>query len=275
MAEIPRRGPDFVHGDPLPGHPGNLEDPGRPIAPLAIDYTGASLRPWHHHRRGQLLYADEGVMQVGTGEGTWTVAPEQAVWVPPGVEHQVGHRSGVAMRTLYIDPGVARELPGQCCVVAISPLLRQLILRAMQIGLDYVPGSPGARLMAVILDELRGMRAEPLHLPHPRDPRLKRIAEALLADPADGRALGDWAKAAGASSRTLARLFVKETGMTFGAWRERLRLTTAVARLAEGEAVTAVAYDLGYQSPSAFIAMFRRSLGETPGRYLKKAGVEG
>jgi len=266
-----KRGAGYRHHDPRPGHPGNLEDPARPIAPLAIDYTGASLRPWHHHRRGQLLYADAGVMQVGTAAGTWVVAPEQAVWVPPGIEHQVGHRAGVAMRTLYIDVQVSRELPGDCCVVAVPPLLRHLILRAMEVGLDYTPDSPGARLMAVILDELREMKPEPLHLPHPRDPRLRKIAEALLADPADGRALADWAREAGASARTLARLFVKETGMTFGAWRERLRLTTAVARLAEGESVTAVAYDLGYQSPSAFIAMFRRSLGETPGRYLKKA----
>ena len=267
-----KRGPDHVHNDPLPSHPGNLEDPLRPIAPLAIDYEGSSLRPWHHHRRGQLLYADQGVMRVSTAAGAWVVAPEQAVWVPPGVEHQVGHSTGIAMRTLYIDPDVAaRELPGECCVVAIPVLLRQLILRAMEIGLDYRPDSAGARVMAVILDELRNLAPEPLHLPTPRDPRLKKIAEALLADPADGRALAGWAKAAGASERTLARLFVKETGMTFGAWRERLRLTTAVARLAEGEAVTSVAYDLGYQSPSAFIAMFRRSLGDTPGRYLKKA----
>lgn len=270
-----KRGSDHVHRDPLPDHPGNLDDPARPIAPLAIDYSGASLRPWHHHRRGQLLYADEGVMQVGTAAGTWVVAPEQAVWMPPGVEHQVGHRAGVAMRTLYIDPGVAMELPRDCCVVAVPPLLRQLILRAMEVGLDYAPDSAGARIMAVILDELRALKPEPLHLPHPRDARLKKIAEALLADPADGRSLADWARASGASERTLARLFVKECGMTFGAWRERLRLTQAVARLGEGEAVTAVAYDLGYQSPSAFIAMFKRSLGDTPGRYLRKAQGEG
>jgi len=256
--------------DPLPPHPGNLDDPGRPIAPLAVDYAGPWLRPRHHHRRGQLLYADQGVMQVATAAGTWVVAPEQAVWVPPGVEHQVGHRSDVAMRTLYIDPEVARALPGECCVVAVPPLLRQLILRAVQIGLDYHPGSAEARIMAVILDELRALKPEPLHLPHPRDARLRRIAEALIADPADGRALADWARAAGASERTLARLFVKETGLTFGGWRERLRLTAAIARLGEGQPVTAVAYDLGYQSPSAFIAMFRRSLGETPGRYLKR-----
>src|SRR3546814_638212 len=120
------------------------------------------------------------------------------------------------------------------------------------------------------MDDRSGGKPGPRCLPLRRDVRMRRIAEALLADPADTRALGDWAKAAAASERTLARLFVRETGMTFGAWRERLRLTAAVARLAEGQPVTSVAFDLGYQSPSAFIAMFRRCLGDTPGRYLKR-----
>ena len=261
--------------DPPAGHPGDLEDRARPIAPLARDYAGPSRRHWHHHRRGQLLYASSGVMTVQTAAGTWVVAPEQAVWIPPGVEHQVTHAQAIAMRTLYIDAGVAESLPGECCVVAVPALLRALILRAIEVGLDYGPDGPGARIMAVILDELRALKPEPLHLPQPRDPRLLKVTAALIDDPADGRPLSAWAKDAGASERTLARLFVKETGLTFGEWRERLRLTTAVARLAEGAAVTAVALDLGYQSPSAFIAMFRRSLGETPGRYLRQTGDNG
>ncbi|NIA71632.1 AraC family transcriptional regulator [Pelagibius litoralis] len=263
--------------DPPPGHsgghPGDLTDAARPIAPMARDYIGPSRRDWHHHRRGQLLYAVSGVMTVSTAAGTWVVAPEQAVWVPPGVEHQVSHAQTIAMRTLYIDPAVAESLPGDCCVVAVPALLRALILRAIEVGLDYEAEGPGARIMAVILDELRALTPEPLHLPQPRDSRLLKVTRALIDDPADGRPLADWARGAGASERTLARLFVKETGLTFGEWRERLRLVTAVARLAEGEAVTAVALDLGYQSPSAFIAMFRRSLGDTPGRYLRQRGA--
>ncbi|WP_299617853.1 helix-turn-helix domain-containing protein, partial [Pelagibius sp.] len=257
--------------DPM-GHPGELADAARPVAPLARDYAGPSRRDWHHHTRGQLLYASAGVMTVDTAAGTWVVAPEQAVWIPPGVEHQVIHQQAIAMRTLYIDPVVAAGLPGDCCVLAVPPLLRALILRAVEIGTDYGPEGPEARIMAVILDELGALEPEPLHLPQPRDPRLLKVTRAMTDDPADGRSLGGWARSAGASERTLARLFVKETGLTFGEWRERLRLMAAVARLAEGEAVTAVAYDLGYQSPSAFIAMFRRRLGDTPGRYLKQAG---
>lgn len=261
--------------DPPINHPGDLEDRARPIAPLARDYAGPSRRDWHRHRRGQLLYASAGVMTVETAMGIWVVAPEQAVWIPPGVDHQVSHAQAIAMRTLYIDPEVAESLPRDCCVVAVPALLRELILRSVEVGLDYTPEGPGARIMAVILDELCALRPEPLHLPQPRDPRLLKVTQAMIDDPAEGRPLADWARDAGASERTLARLFVKQTGLTFGEWRERLRLVTAVARLAEGAAVTAVALDLGYQSPSAFIAMFRRSLGETPGRYLRRRTEDG
>jgi AraC-like DNA-binding protein len=135
-------------------------------------------------------------------------------------------------------------------------------------GQAVVPSGPEARVLALIPDELRALEPEPLHLPLPRDRRLTAVTGRLAADPADGRSLAAWAKLAGAGERTLARLFLSETGLTFGAWRQRLRLLAAIARLAEGQAVTAVAYDLGYDSPSAFIAMFRRNLGETPGHYL-------
>src|SRR3546814_8554283 len=118
-------------------------------------------------------------MQVATAAGTWVVAPEQAVWVPPGIEHQVGHRSGVAMRTLYIDAGVARELPAECCVVAVPPLLRQLILRAMTIGLDYRPEEPQARIMTVILDELRALKRSEEHTSELQS--LMRISYAVLS----------------------------------------------------------------------------------------------
>jgi AraC-like DNA-binding protein len=125
--------------------------------------------------------------------------------------------------------------------------------------------------MAVIPDELAGLEPEPLHLPLPADSRLRSVTDTLIADPADGRDLKAWATTAGASERTLARLFVKETGMTFGTWRQRRRLLAAIGRLAEGQSVTSVALDLGYDSPSAFITMFRRTLGATPGRYLQQA----
>ena len=227
------------------------------------------MRSWHHHQRGQLLYAVSGIMQVETAEGTWVVAPEQAVWVPPGAEHCVFHQEGIAMRTLYIDRTVASELPQKCCVVNVSPLMQQLILRAMQVGCDYEQGGAAWRLMAVILDELRSLQPEPMHLPHPRDARLKKIAAGIISEPSDSRTLSEWAAGAGASERTLARLFVQDTGMTFGAWRERMRLMEAIRRLVAGDSVTSVAYNLGYQSTSAFITMFKKNMGESPTRFTR------
>ena len=253
------------------GHPADFDDPARPVVALAVDYDGPHHMAPHHHLRAQLVYASEGVMTVSTAEGTWVVPPQQAVWVPPGVLHEVSSGGPMAWRTLYLHPSATAGLPESCCVVTVPPLLRELIQQATKLPHGYGPDGPEARLMAVIPDQLRRLRPEPLHLPMPLDRRLKAITEALMAEPSNRLALGDWARRAGASERTLARLFRSETGMTFGAWRQRLRLLEAIARLAEGAAVTTVAYDLGYDSPSAFVAMFRRELGQPPGRYLRQA----
>lgn len=252
-------------------HPGDLDDPARPVVAKASDHPGPHHFPLHRHLRAQLVYAVAGVMTVSTGEGTWVVPPQQAVWVPPGVEHEVRSATPLAMRTLYIHPAATGGLPRTCCVVTVPPLLRELILVATALPADYAEDGPAARLMAVIPDQLRRLRPEPLHLPLPSDRRLRGVTAALSHYPADGRSLADWALTAGASERTLARLFKQETGMTFGAWRQRLRLLLAIGRLAEGQPVTAVAYDLGYESPSAFVAMFRRELGAPPARYLRAA----
>lgn len=138
---------------------------------------------------------------------------------------------------------------------------------------DGQSGPRGKRLMGVILDELAELKSSPLHLPMPDDPRLKTIAELLIADPSETRGLESLSQLAGASSRNTARLFLKETGMTFGAWRRQLRLMSAISRLGSGDTVTSVAYELGYHSPSAFIAMFKRVLGQPPARYFRSVGV--
>jgi AraC-like DNA-binding protein len=252
-------------------HPGDLDDPERPVVAVASDHPRPHRFPPHRHLRAQLVYAVAGVMTVRTGEGTWVVPPQQAVWVPPGIEHEVRSATSLAMRTLYVHPAATQGLPRSCCVVTVPPLLRELILTATTLPADFPEDGPEARLMAVIPDQLHRLRSEPLHLPIPADRRLRGVTEALSERPADGRALADWARTAGASERTLARLFKQETGMTFGAWRQRLRLLLAIGRLVEGQAVTAVAYDLGYESPSAFVAMFRRELGSPPARYLRAA----
>jgi AraC-like DNA-binding protein len=248
--------------------PADYQEVPRPIAAMAKDFPDGSRVAPHRHRRAQLVFAAEGVMEVWTEQGSWVVPPNRAVWMPAETEHAIRHRGKVAMRTLYVRADGAAPLPRQCCVVAVSPLLRELILRAVELPLLYDEAGPGARIMALILDEIRALPALKLHLPWPADARLQRLCAAIREDPAAARTLEQWAAAAGASSRTLARLFRKETGMSFGAWRQQVRLVDALGRLATGQKVTAVALDLGYQSPSAFTSMFRRALGRAPTRYF-------
>ena len=227
---------------------------------------------WHAHERAQLLYAASGVMRVTTDAGVWVVPPQRAVWIPPHVEHHVqALGTPLSLRSLYIHADVLAGLPTECCVVTVSPLLRELIVVAINMTDTPSPGGPEDRFYQVILDQIEAVQVAPLHLPMPGDKRLKPIIDALTRNPADSRTLHDWTRETGASERTLARLFQSETGLTFGHWRQQVRLLGALTRLAHGDSVTEVALDLGYNSQSAFIAMFRRALGKTPGRYFGAA----
>ena len=228
--------------------------------------------PRHRHRRAQLVYASSGVMTVTTDGGTFVVPPQRAVWMPGGVTHRIDAPSPVAMRTLYVEPSAVPDFPKAVCVLQVSALLRELILAAIAARPDYPPGGPEDRIMSVILDQIRILPVAPLSLPIPADPRLRQIVETLIADPSDARGLEQWARSAGASARTLARLFSAQTGMSFRAWRQQRRLLRALEMLAAGDRVTAVAIELGYESTSAFSAMFRRCLGTTPTRYFDAAG---
>lgn len=251
-------------------HPDEIEALPRPVAALANTYPDGHVIQRHRHRRAQLVYAARGVMTVKAEAGAWVVPPQRAVWMPPGMAHEVHCAGELAMRSLFIEPAAAEGLARSCRVVNVTPLLRELILRAVDLPGLYAEDGPEGRLIALILDEVRNLETAPLHLPLPRDPRLAGIARALLANPADRRGLEDWADELGLSARTLARRFQRELGMGFSAWRQQARLLQAVARLAEGGSVSGLAYDLGYESPSAFIAMFRRAFGVTPGRYFKR-----
>lgn len=248
-----------------------LEALPQPVVAYRRDLADGERIPPHRHRRAQLVYASEGVMTVTTADGAFVVPPQRAVWLPGGTEHRIDARGPVAMRTLYVGLGAAPDLPGEVCVLHVTSLLRELILAAVDMSQSFGPNSPEHRLMSVILDQIRVLPVAPLSLPMPKDGRLRRLAEALLDDPADGRGLDAWAREAGASARTLARLFRRETSMSFRAWRQQLRLLRALEMLAAGQSVTTVALDLGYDSPSAFTAMFRRALGTTPKRYFTAA----
>lgn len=221
----------------------------------------------------QLAYASRGVMSVITSQGTWVVPPHRAVWIPAGVVHSVQMSGRVTVRTLFFRSRLSRRrLPRTCLALNVPPLVRELVLHASRRNTLRRDTSADRRLAQVILDQLETLPAEPLQLPMPDDARARKAAELLQADPGDPASLAEAARATGASPRTLERLFLAEARMTFGHWRRRLRLVEALRLLAKGQAVTRVALDVGYQSPSAFVSAFRRELGTTPSRYFRSVG---
>lgn len=252
-------------------HVGHVIDPRRPVLSVSEERKGAELVARHAHLRGQLLYAIRGVMRATTDKGAWLVPPAQAVWIPPGVMHEVEITQPVSLRSIYIDPAYLERLPSHCCVLRMTPLLRALILEASQIGNHYPADSSDSRLMLVIVDQLQKIEQFPFHLPFSDEQRIRKIIDALVANPADNLTLAQWALRVGASERTLGRLFLKHLGMSFGSWRRRLRLLESLDRLAEGVSVNQVAFELGYASPSAFIAMFRENLGDSPTRFFNES----
>lgn len=252
----------------LPDDTMDVEAVPRAVTFRVRDYDGPHRVATHQHRRAQLLYASRGVMQVYTPDGVWVVPPQRAVWLPPQTKHEVRSPGALSLRNLYFAPEICAGLPASCCVVTVSPLLRELILHAVSLEPLYDESGAAGRLMQVIVDQISVLPVVPLHLPLPEEPRLSAIAQALQSNPADHQSLEDWGRRVGASARTLARLFQSETGYTFGQWRQQVRLLMALEGLAQGRSVAAVAAQLGYEKQSAFIAMFKKALGKTPGRFF-------
>jgi AraC-like DNA-binding protein/quercetin dioxygenase-like cupin family protein len=246
---------------------GFVIDPGRPVLSFEWSAEGPHRVSGHRHPRGQIIYQTRGVYRVTTSLDNWVVPRLQAIWIPPDLHHETFTSDSASALMLFVDGAHTGLLPPQCMVVSASPLLRELFTRVVHNGNDYPAGGRAARLIGVMLDELGALQPEPMHLPLARDKRLRRVMDLLLANPADERTLEELASECAASSRTLERLFSRQTGMTFFEWRKRLRLHEAIDRLGQGQSVTRVALALGYSSPSAFIAMFRRSQGVCPGQY--------
>jgi AraC-like DNA-binding protein len=229
--------------------------------------TGQIIPPsspsWH-----QLIYSAAGAMTVHTSGGIWVLPPHRALWVPAGLDYRVELSSRVALRMIYVSVRASRSLPSDCCVVNVSPLLRELIFHCVRLAKLDVRIKEQRRLAGVLLDQLRYLNIVPLQLPWPRDPRAIRLAAKLRSDPAADISVGALANQSGGSRRTVERLFKAEVGMSVGQWRRKLRLLYALGLLASGRPVTKVALELNYNSASAFVAMFKRELGDTPKRYL-------
>lgn len=253
------------HEDPIRStDPRDYQRLPRPVAAMAKRFADGSEIPPHHHERDQFVYAVRGTMRLRTTGEAWIVPPDRAVYIPGGTTHAISIRGDLEMRTLYIIPGAAPGLPDVPEVVDVSGLLRSLILALIDEPLLYDEAGRGGALVVLILDEIAGARRLALGVPMPRDPRLERICAALLADPSSRLTLERWSETAGASARTLARLFEREVGMSFGAWRRRIRLHSAIEQIVAGAPIDRVARNCGYRSASAFSAAFRAAMGISP-----------
>ncbi len=241
----------------------------RPVVAVAVDYPRGYLIEWHAHRRHQLVYCADGILTVRTGDRVWVAPPHRGVWIKAGTWHSVKVEIASTMRTIYVAPGSWPQLPERSCAVSISPLLRELIMEAIALPKLYDQSGSDGRLIEVLVERIASIETSPLHLPLPADRRLLAVCNEILDRPGEPVGRLELSARLGVSPKTLLRLFQRETGMSFKTWRLQAKLYASLIYLAEGRSVTTVSYDLGFHSQSAFIATFKRTFGQTPGRFFK------
>ena len=241
-----------------------------PVVAVGNDYPAGHLHPPHRHARSQLLFAQVGTMLVRTAEGAWLVPTQQAIWVPSGVIHSITMLGQVATRSAYLNDHAAVGMAVRCQVVGVSPLLRQLLIEAVDLPSEYEIADRAGKIMSLLIDEIHTAPVLPLSLPLPNDVRLVARCQRFLDRPDAQDTVDRWCGELALSRRTFTRLFKHETGLTFSAWQRRACLLWALPRLLAGDRVTTVAFDLGYSSPAAFTAMFKQLVGEAPGFYRRQ-----
>jgi AraC-like DNA-binding protein len=228
----------------------------------------------HSHPDGQLVYAAAGAFATTTAYGTWVAPANRVTWTPPGFQHSHRFYGRTDARILAVPSDECGDLVGYPCVFAVSSLLREGILALT--GRGAKSAAADRRLRAVVVDELGEIPEQSLHLPEPRDDRLRTVSDLLHADPGDNTTLAELGRIAGTSERTLSRLFHTDLGMSFHRWRTILRIHHALILLTDGVSVTDTAITCGWSNPSTFIEAFTAVVGQTPGRYqadLRTRGV--
>ena len=234
---------------------------------VSADFGSLEL-DFHRHAKAQIVLVEHGALSCEVEGGLWIVPPRSAIWIPGDALHAIKIVAPLEGYNAFIAANVDANLPEKCCAISVSPLLRELLFRIARLPILYEEGGVNSRMIAVLLDELAAAKVEDLHLPMPGDPRLRKIVNLMMDAPADRGTLDLWAKRAGMSERTLLRMISRETGMSFGRWRQQLGIMLAVKWMAGGASIQQVAADLGYESVTSFIAMFRKALGTSPGRYM-------
>lgn len=255
--------------------PMDVDDVPRRVVALSATSVG---KDWenarHRHHKAQLIYSVRGILNCEIEDGVWIVPPQCAIWIPGDLPHSARGSGETECHCLFVEPDAASDLPETCCTISVSPLLRELILKAARFPALYVPGGREDRLIAALLDELAQAPVEDLHLPMPRDARLRRLAELLLGAPSEKSSKTDWATRIGMSERSMSRVLQSEIGMGFGQWRRQLHVILALQLLTRGESVQTVAFELGYENASGFVTMFRKAVGKPPARYLAERGAD-
>lgn len=248
-----------------------LDQAGGMLLPFQANYPDAYQVPDHRHRRSQLMQALSGVLLVMTPYGRWIVPPGHAMWVPGGVEHSVRMLGKVTMRSVYVEEDAAPGLPSALTVYGVTTLMDNLLQEALRLPDERKMDGRDGYLIGLLLHEIGNLPARPLDLPMPTDPRLLALCLDFVAQPTTNVTIDDWAEKAGMSRRTFTRSFQKQSGVSLSTWRQQAILFAALPRLAEGQAITNVALDLGYDSVPAFTTMFKRMLGTAPRDYLRNA----
>lgn len=247
--------------------PALVEHIDRPIVAICNEYPPAFELDWHQHRRGQLLYAARGVVVVSTQHGAWVAPPERAIWTPGGVSHAVRMVGAVSTRSVLIEPESPGYLGEANKVIPVSPLLRNLLEAACDIPAEYDVAGRDGMVMSLLLAELARAPTMPLAVPFPQHGAIARKCRSFLEAPSAHDTIDQWSSDLGMGRRAFTRAFRRETGLSFGAWRQQACLLIALPRLAAGDAVTTIAFDLGYETPAAFTTMFKRLIGVAPSHY--------
>jgi AraC-like DNA-binding protein len=253
--------------------PALVEDVQRPIVGIGNEYPAAFELDWHQHRRGQLLYAARGVVVVSTLHGAWVAPPERAVWTPGGCSHAVKMVGAVSTRSVLIEPNVHGSLGDRNKVIQVSSLLRSLLETACDIPPEYEVDSRDGMLMALLLEELARAPTVPLAVPFPKTLEMARKCQAFLNNPTPHDTIDLWSAELGMGRRAFTRAFRRETGLSFGEWRQQACILISLPRLAEGVSITTIAFDLGYDSAAAFTTMFKRVVGIAPSHYRRGGSV--
>lgn len=238
------------------------------ISTLAYEYPAGYSVPEHAHGSDQLIYATRGVMEISADQSLWLTPPHLAVWIPSGTRHQIRMPRAVSMRTLYLRRGLVPRAPEKCTVLHISPLFRELVVEAVRIGRLRTRNQLHCALRDLIVSQLRSASSVPTFVRLPEDSRALGVAEASIANQADAPSLNALCRKVGVSVRTIQRTFRREVGMSFEFWRRQLRLMKGIELLVAGHSVKTAAAEVGYRQPSAFVELFRQTLGMTPRKWI-------